>query len=143
MVRAASALCGAADAFVALGERAPRVVGAELASVGVASQGRGRSADGRRLVRVAASGVFLDSSEPLRATSGLWDLVWQSGVPASEDDGGVARFGAPVYVAGALAGLIGVSLPAGSAPDEGWAAELATLADIGGAALERLGGLAG
>ena len=139
MVRAVAASCGATDAFVALTDELGRAVGQTLAGV-VASVSDGRrSHRPAALTRVAASGKCLAASEPIRLGEGLWGGVWQSGVPGADDAGEVARIAAPIVADGSVVGILGVLAPAGALSQPGYAGDVSLVADLGAAALVRLG----
>jgi diguanylate cyclase (GGDEF)-like protein len=142
LVRAATGLCNSGDVFVALRQGVQGAVGSGPA--GVASAGAGSSAArvGSRPTQVAASGAFLTAPASVRRGTGVWGRVWQSGKPLAEDGGESVRIGAPLLVDGAVVGLIGVVVPASADGKGDRCHEVALVADLGSAALQRLRGSA-
>lgn len=138
MVRAVAALCGATDAFVAVTEEMGRGAGRAMVGEGESDSGRRASPRTPGLVRIAASGKGLDASESIRLGEGLWGRVWQSGMPAADEDGETARIGAPLVVEGAVVGIVGVLAPSGTAWQPDRARDVSVVADLGAVALGRL-----
>ena len=89
--------------------------------------------------RSLAGGKCGGISEAIKLGEGFCGSVWQNGIPASDDDGAAARIAAPLMVDGALVGIVGVIGPSSVMPRPGYAGEVALVADLGSAALERLG----
>ena len=139
MLHAVAVACGAGDAFVALAEGPGRPVGQALAGVGASVSGSRLPDVPPRLTRVAASGKCLDGSESIGLGEGLWGSVWQSGVPRADDNGEAGRIAAPLVVGGAAVGILGVLAPAGALSQPGYAGDISLVADLGAAALGRLG----
>jgi diguanylate cyclase (GGDEF)-like protein len=133
MIAAVAALCDAGDSFVALVERPVRV-----AAPGAAVSGSRTSRRTPRLKRIAASGAGLDLPAHIRAGEGLWGRVWESGIPATDEEGGAERIAAPLLVDGEVVGILGVLGPAGTPPQPDRAAMVSLVAELGSAALARL-----
>jgi hypothetical protein len=114
---------------------APEVVGAV---------GGGKSAASRksRLTQVAASGAFLTTPASVRRGAGVWGRAWQCGKLAAEDAAEGVSIGAPLLVDGAVVGLLGVVVPAGRDGQTDFGHDVALVADMGSAALQRLSGRA-
>jgi diguanylate cyclase (GGDEF)-like protein len=140
MVSLAGALCGASDCFVALSDEiADRLSATRVpagVAAGVASEGAANSRLG--LVQIAADGAFASKPKAIRAGVGVWGRVWQSGKAEREEDGPVARTGSPLTLHGAVIGVIGVSAPAIVGLGQDRSGELAFVAALGSATLERL-----
>ncbi len=140
MVHGLTALCDATDAFVALSEEIV-MTGPALVGVGVSASGGASGASAVRkpaLVQVAASGGFIARPQSIRRGTGPWGRVWQSGLQGAEHEDEVARVGAPLRVGGNVVGVVGVVVAAGKASDRDCAGEIAMVADLGSAALQRL-----
>jgi hypothetical protein len=60
-------------------------------------------------------------------------------MPGSDEDGESARIGAPLLVDGAVIGVLGAAMPAGTAPSAACSGEVALVADLGAAAFARIG----
>ena len=136
MVCAVIAICDGSDAFVALADDLGAAAEPALAVVGGGATGV--AADGGSgMVQVAASGAFLGRSQSIRRGGGLWGRVWQGASLASEDDGNAVRIGAPLVVSGEVVGILGVVEPS-KAKRLNHAREIALIADLGSAALQRL-----
>jgi diguanylate cyclase (GGDEF)-like protein len=149
MVRGVAALCGVEDAFVAIYAADRSVALPVMVGVGAGDQGR-RSAvesSGRRSTRdgsspnkVAAIGRFDAGSSAFGAADELYNQVWQTGMPVTEEAGDESRIAAPLLVDGMVAGVLGISVLAASGRPQSYASEVALVADLGAAALRRLGG---
>ncbi len=126
----AAAFCGAADAFVADLQPEPAA-----AAPGPASRRVSTGAAKRRLRTLAASGRFKRRAPTLRSDGGLWRRVLDAS--SIQEDAGpeVCLIGAPLCVAGSVAGLVGIVVPA-SASASGKAA-LGQLTAVASAALDR------
>jgi diguanylate cyclase (GGDEF)-like protein len=133
MVRGLTSVCRSNDAFVALCD--------ELAGAGPALVGAGGSRR-QALVQLAAGGEFAARPPSIRRGAGPWGRIWQSGLPAGERDGDLIRLGAPLRVSGAVVGVVGVVAGAGAAsgsPSEpDCSGDVALIADLGSATLQRL-----
>ena len=139
MVCGITTMCDGSDAFVALTDELEAAVGIALAAAGVgAVQGTG-STKMAAMVQIAASGAFLGKHQSIRHGGGLWGRVWQSAKLVSEDDGSAMRIGAPLIVSGTVIGLLGVVEPT-RAGRLNHAREVALVADLGSAALQRIVG---
>jgi diguanylate cyclase (GGDEF)-like protein len=138
MVWAVTNLCEDSDAFVALTDELEALVGS-LATAVVGASGGSRSSRKAEMVQVAASGAFLGKSQSIRHGGGLWGRVWQGAKLAAEDDGNVMRIGAPLIISGNVIGLLGV-VEASRAKQLNHAPEVALVADLGSAALQRIVG---
>jgi diguanylate cyclase (GGDEF)-like protein len=126
----AAAFCGATDAFVAFIQPEAENVGE-----GPAPRRATTGAAKPRLRILAASGRFKRHAPTLRSDGGLWRRVLDAG-SIQEEAGPVVRLiGAPLCVAGSVAGLVGIVVPA-SASATGKAA-LGQLTAVASAALER------
>jgi diguanylate cyclase (GGDEF)-like protein len=136
IVRGLTVLCEAADVFVALSDEIG-VAGPALVGVGASAGGASRVRK-PGLVQVAASGGFLAKPQSISRGTGLWDRTRQTGLQQAERDGEVSRVGAPLWIAGAVVGVVGVAVPAGKAADRDYAGEIALMADLGSATLQRL-----
>jgi hypothetical protein len=90
------------------------------------------------LVQVAGDGAFADKVKSIRAGVGLWGRVWQTGILEREDDGSVARTGAALTIHGVVIGVVGVSVPSIAGLGQDRSGELAFVAALGSATLERL-----
>lgn len=138
MVCAVIAICDGSDAFVALADDLGAATEPALAVMGGGSGTGSVLADGNSgMVQVAASGAFLGRSRSIRRGGGLWGRVWQGAKLASEDDGNAVRIGAPLVVSGEVVGILGVVEPS-RAKRLNHAREIALIADLGSAALQRL-----
>jgi diguanylate cyclase (GGDEF)-like protein len=140
MVCAVTSLCEGSDAFVALTDELEELVGPSLAAAGVGPSDGPASSRKAEMVQVAASGAFLGKSQSIRHGGGLWGRVWQGAKLAAEDDGNVMRIGAPLIISGNVIGLLGVVEPS-RAKQLNHAREVALVADLGSAALQRIVGV--
>jgi diguanylate cyclase (GGDEF)-like protein len=143
MVRGIAAMAGSSDCFVALVDPAARAVRPALATAAAVSSRPGPTHDDQDLVKVAASGKYVTTDETVMRGEGLWGRILETGIPGSDEDGEGVRIGAPLLVGGAVVGLLGVSMLAGTAPSAGCSGEVALVADLGAAALARIGSHAG
>jgi diguanylate cyclase (GGDEF)-like protein len=142
MVRGIAALCGTADCFVALidtTDHSPRTALVVAGATSGTPPSRIPARDGQALVRVAASGKYVTTDETVTRGNGLWGRVLETGMPGSDEDGESARIGAPLLVDGAVIGVLGAAMPAGTAPSAACSGELALVADLGAAAFARIG----
>jgi hypothetical protein len=114
-----------------------------LATAAAVSSRPGPTHDDQGLVKVAASGKYVTTDETVMRGEGLWGRILETGIPGSDEDGEGVRIGAPLLVGGAVVGLLGVSMLAGTAPSAGCSGEVALVADLGAAALARIGSHAG
>jgi diguanylate cyclase (GGDEF)-like protein len=137
MVRGLTALCQATDAFVALSDEIV-VTGPALVGVGASSGSDPAKPARPALLQVAGSGSFLTRAESVRRGSGLWGRIWESGLQSAENDGDVVKAGAPLLVGGTAVGVIGVVVTAGGTDGSDRAGEIALVADLGSATLQRL-----
>jgi diguanylate cyclase (GGDEF)-like protein len=138
IVRQATVLCDAIDAFVALRDDIEELA-AVPAAVGVASSTSGVQSDRAGMTQAAASGAFVDRPPSIRCGNGLWGRVWLDSTPAKEAAANVVRIGAPLVVGGVVVGILGVVRPATKAElDHG--GNVALVADLGSAVLQRLSG---
>jgi diguanylate cyclase (GGDEF)-like protein len=140
MAALAAALCGATDVFVALDDEicvnpVPASVAAPVAVGTVSDAVLSRKP---ALVQVAGDGAFAAKPQSIQAGVGLWGRVWQSGKAEREQDDLASRMGAPLMVHGMVAGVIGVSVPSVARLGQDRSEELAFVADLGSATLERL-----
>ena len=102
----AAALCGATDAFVAFLNGGPAAGGP------AGSRGASSVAHKPRLRTVAASGRFRRRAPTLQSDDGLWRRVLDE-ESLREEAGRTASFiGAPLAIAGTVAGLVGIVVPA-------------------------------
>lgn len=138
LVRGLTSMCDATDAFVALSDDIESVVRPALAVVGGGSRARRSSVARPGITQVAGSGAFLAKSQSIRHGSGLWGRIWQSGLAGADEEAGLARVGAPLLLDGTVVGVLGAVVPA----RQGWPGhrsdDVAMLADLGSAALERI-----
>jgi diguanylate cyclase (GGDEF)-like protein len=139
MVRGAAALCGTSDCFVLVVEDASRAARPVLAVVGGGPSRHGPARDARGLTRAAASGKYIAAPATVTPGDGLWGRILETGMPGTDEDGEGVRIGAPLLVEGSVVGVLGVSLPAGITPSAGCSGEVALVADLGAAALARIG----
>jgi hypothetical protein len=91
------------------------------------------------MTQVAATGAFLTQPASIRRGDGLWGRVWLTSSPCEEDGGDVTRIGAPLVREETVIGILGVARPVNKTERE-HAAEVALVADLGTAALERFSG---
>ena len=112
------------------------------AGVGAAKSGNSAASRKPRLTQVAASGAFLTTPASVRRGAGVWGRVWQGGKPYTEDAGESVSIGAPLLVEGQVVGLLGVVVPASGDGKGDHCHEVALVADLGSAALQRLCGRA-
>jgi diguanylate cyclase (GGDEF)-like protein len=140
MVCAVTTLCDGSDAFVALTDDIEQLLSPALSAVVVGGADNPRPGVKQGMVQVAASGAFLGKSQSIRHGGGLWGRVWQGGTLVVEDDGRAMRMGAPLLVAGTVVGILGVAEPS-RAQRLNHSREVALVADLGSAALQRLLGL--
>jgi diguanylate cyclase (GGDEF)-like protein len=138
MVRGVAAMTGSSDCFVALVDPANRAVRPARATAAVVSSMPGHTHD-KGLVKAAASGEYVTAEETVLRGDGLWGRILETGSPGSDEDVEGVRIGAPLLVGGAVVGLLGVSMPAGTVPLAGCSGEVALVADLGAAALARIG----
>lgn len=143
MVRGTAAMTGSSDCFVALVDPADRAVQPTPATAAVVSSMPGHTHDDQGLVKAAASGKYVTAEETVLRGDGLWGRILETGSPGSDEDVEGVRIGAPLLVGGAVVGLLGVSMPAGTVPLAGCSGEVALVADLGAAALARIGSHAG
>jgi diguanylate cyclase (GGDEF)-like protein len=137
IVCAVTTLCDGSDAFVALTDDIEQLARPAL-SAAVSGGAEGRQPGGKQgMVQVAASGAFLGKSQSIRHGGGLWGRVWQGGTLVVEDDGEAMRLGAPLLVSGTVVGILGVVEPS-QAKRLNHSKEVALVADLGSAALQRL-----
>jgi len=139
MVSAVTAMCPGSDAFVALNDDVGAARRPALAGAAASGSKSGAPDEAPGLVQVAASGAFLGKSQSIRHGGGLWARVWEEARLAAVDDGNAVRTGAPLLVGGQVVGILGVVEPR-RIKQLGHASEIALVADLGSAALERLAG---
>ena len=139
IVRHAVVLCGATDAFVALRQDVDDGVGAVPVGAPAARSCRSAAAGKEKMTQVAATGAFLTQPASIRRGDGLWGRVWLTSSPCEEDGGDVTRIGAPLVREETVIGILGVARPVNKTERE-HAAEVALVADLGTAALERFSG---
>jgi diguanylate cyclase (GGDEF)-like protein len=140
MVSFASTLCGTRDVFVALTEAAAMGAAPSLTAVavGAPTEPPGTPASAKpALVQTAASGVFALKPQAVRLGTGLWGRVWQSCLQESEDEAGTLRVAAPLIVGGRAVGVLGVSMASTRSGELDPGAEIAFVAELGSACLER------
>ena len=137
MVCAVTTLCDGSDAFVSLVDDIDELVRPALTAAAVGASDSPRHKSQLGMVQVAASGAFLGTSQSIRHGGGLWGRVWQDGKLVAEDDGDVMRIGVPLLVSGTVIGILGVA-ELGRAKQLNHASEVALVADLGSAALQRL-----
>lgn len=147
MVRGVAALSGAADVFVAINDGAARALTAAREPTLVGA-GAGVSSVGPEIrpgaaVRVAASGAFLGRSTMALRGDEPWAGAWKTGLPAIDEAGDPVKIGVPLMVDGLVVGMIGLMAPCGAGGPPNRGAEVALVADLGGAALKRLIGCPG
>ena len=140
MVCAVTTMCNGSDAFVALTDDIEQLLSPALSPVVAGRTDNPRPAGKQGMVQVAASGAFLGKSQSIRRGGGLWGRVWQGGTLVVEDDGRARRMGAPLMIAGTVVGILGVAEPS-QAQRRNHSKEVALVADLGSAALQRLLGL--
>ncbi|HEX7491847.1 MAG TPA: hypothetical protein VF337_09120, partial [Candidatus Limnocylindrales bacterium] len=140
MASLAGALCGVADVFVALNDEiaAQSVPSHAPVPVAVVVASESGASHGTRMVQVAADGAFAARPREIQTGAGVWGRVWQSGKAEREEDGSFARTGAPLTLRGVVVGVIGVSTTSIVALGQDRSAELAFVAELGSATLERL-----
>ena len=135
IVRQATVLCDAVDAFVALRNDIDELAAVPV-GVGVAGATVRPNAG---MTQVAASGTFVEKPLSIRRGNGLWGRVWLTSTPAQEVAANAVRIGAPLVVGGVVMGILGVVRPADKAGLDR-AGDAALIADLGSAVLQRLSG---
>ena len=76
----------------------------------------------------------------MRRGAGVWGRVWQSGKLDAVDTGESMSIGAPLLVKGEVVGLLGVVVPGSRDGKADHCNDVALVAVLGSAALERLCG---
>ena len=137
MVRGVTALCEATDAFVALTDAVEGQPGLVPAAV-PAGAGTPPPSVKAAMTQAAGSGAFAVRSQSVRRGTGAWGRFWENGKVSLEEDGDGTKIGSPLAVDGAVVGLGGVVVPSGRTDRRDRTAEVALVADLGSAALQRL-----
>jgi diguanylate cyclase (GGDEF)-like protein len=126
----AAALCGATDTFVAFLHGEPAAAEPEAAARGASS-----AAPQPRLRIVAASGRFKRRAPTLRSDAGFWRRALDAGSALEEAGPRASLIGAPLAIAGNVAGIVGIVVPAAVSADA--MSGLRQLTAVASAAFER------
>jgi diguanylate cyclase (GGDEF)-like protein len=126
----AAALCGATDAFVAFLQGEPAAAGS-----GAGSRRSSSVTAKPRLRTEAAFGRFKRRAPTLRSDDGFWRRVLDAGSIREEAGPRACLMGAPLAIAGSVAGMVGIVVPAAVSADA--RSGLRQLTAVASAAFER------